>query len=72
MVIENTRFNAEAYIDFMYIEGSPVLHMVDDATHFSAAQFVEPLTTESVRETIRTSWAIVYTGLPNALVFDDG
>ena len=46
--------------------------MVDDATHFSVAQFVEPLTTESVQETILTLWATVYTGLPNTLVFDDG
>ena len=46
--------------------------MVDSATHFSAAQFVEPPTTESVWETILTLWETVYTGLPNILVFDDG
>ena len=54
MVAENTRFNATVYINFMCIEGAPALNMVDDATHFSAAQFVEPLTNESVRETILT------------------
>ena len=47
MRAENTRFNAEIYIDVMYIE-------------------------ESVRETILTLWATVYTGLQNKLVFDDG
>ena len=46
--------------------------MIDDATHFSAAQFVEPFTTESVREIILTLWVTVYTGFPNKLVFDDG
>ena len=46
--------------------------MADDAMHFRAAQFFEPLTTKSVRETIPTLWAIVYTGLPNTLVFGDG
>ena len=56
----------------MYIEKAPVLHMVDDATHFSAAQFVEQLTTESALETIPILWVTVYTGQPNILVFDNG
>ena len=56
MGAENTRFDAKLYIDFMDIEGAPVLHKVDDATPFSAAQFVEPLTTESVWETILSLW----------------
>ena len=56
---------------FMYIEGASVLHMVEDATHFSAAQFADPLTTEYVWQTIFTFWVIVYIGLANTLVFDD-
>ena len=56
----------------MYIEGAPVLHMLDDETHFSAAKFVEPLTSESIWETILTIWITVYTSLPNTVVFDDG
>ena len=39
---ENTRLNAKVYIYLMYIEGAPELHKVDDATHFSAAQFAYP------------------------------
>ena len=38
--------------------------MVDQATHFSAAQFVDLLTTEPVWETILTLWLSAYTGLP--------
>ena len=56
MGAENIRLNAEVYIDFMHIEGASVLHMVDEAAHFNATQFVEPITTESVRKTILTSW----------------
>ena len=48
-----------------------VLHMVYDTTHFSAAQFVEKITIESVWEIILTLWASDYTELPNTLVFDD-
>ena len=72
MGAENTGFNAKVYNDFMYIEGSPALHLIDDTTYFSAAQLLEPLTTESVWETILTLWATAHTGLPNTLVFDDG
>ena len=72
MEAENTRFNAILYIDFMYIEGAPVLHMVEDTTHISAAQFFELLTAVSVWETILTLWAAVYTGFPNRLIFDCG
>ena len=72
MGAENTRFNAKVNLDFMCIEGTSVLHMFDDATHFSAAQFIEPPTTESVWETILTLWATVHTGLSNTVVFDDG
>ena len=55
----------------MYIEGDPVLHIFNDVTNSSAAQFVEPLTIQSAWETILRLWKTVYIGLPNALVFDD-
>ena len=45
--------------------------MVDDATHFSVAEFVILSTTEAVWETILTLWEIVYTGFSNTLVLDD-
>ena len=72
MGAENTRFNAKAYIDFKYIEGVPILHMVDDATHFSAAQFVDSWKQNLFGNKILTLWAAVYTGLSNTLVSDDG
>ena len=71
MGAENTRFNANLYLDIMYTKGAPAQHIVDAATHFSAAQFVHSLTTEAVWETTLTLWATVYTGLPRTLVFDD-
>ena len=46
--------------------------MVNGATHISAAQLFEPLTTEYVCENKITLWETAHTGLPNTLVFDDG
>ncbi len=37
---EIVRFNAEAYIDIIYLDSRPVLHIVDSATRFSAARFL--------------------------------
>ena len=68
---KNIPLNANKCINFKYIERSPALHMFDDATHISRAQFVGFLTTESSWETILTLRATVYTGLPKTLVFDD-
>ena len=71
MVTENIRFNAQVYIEFVHIEGTPVLHMIYDATHFSAALFGDPLTTESVWETILTLCIAANTGMSTTIVFDD-
>ena len=48
MGAKKIRFNVKIYIDLMYIEWAPVLHMVDDATHFSSAQSLDHPTTDSV------------------------
>ena len=68
---EKTRLNAKMYIEFMYVEGAHVLQMIDDANHSSAAQFVEPLTLESVWDIKLILWAAVNTGLPNTFTCDD-
>ena len=71
MVAENTCFNFKTYINFMCIEGAPVLHTVYDAMHFSAAQFFDTLITDSVPKMMLMLWVLVYFGLSNTLVFDD-
>ena len=32
-------------MDVMYLNGAPVLHIVDEATHFSAAKFLPGMST---------------------------
>ena len=52
----------------MYIEGASALQTVDDVTHISVAQLVEPLTSLPVWESVPTFRTTVYNGLPNTLV----
>ena len=49
---EDVRFNARAYVDIMYLNGRPVLHIVDGPTRFSAARFLTQLGTDNVWEAI--------------------
>ena len=60
MEAEKTRFHTKVQIDFMFMEGSSQLHIVDDIEHLSTAQIVYHLKTESIWDTTPTLWATVY------------
>ncbi len=36
-------FNHTVYVDIMYIDGAPVIHVIDEATRFSAARFLRDI-----------------------------
>lgn len=38
---EDVVFNSEVVVDIMYIQGAPVLHVVDRTAHFQAARFLD-------------------------------
>ena len=69
---EHVRFNARAYIDIMYLDGKPVLHIVDEATRFSAARFLPKVSTDAVWDSLILCWSSVYTGLPHHVMVDEG
>ena len=56
----------------MYIDGRPLLHIVDSATRFSAARFLPKVSTGSLWEAIIMFWSNVYTGLPHCICVDEG
>ena len=45
---EEVRFNERVLMDIMYIGSRPVLHVVDEATRFSAARFLPDAQTETI------------------------
>lgn len=69
---EEVRFNERILIDIMVLEGDPVLHIVDDATKFSAARFLPDVSTDTIWRMIVECWASIYTGLPNRILTDQG
>jgi hypothetical protein len=66
-------FNHTIVVDTMYLEGNiPVLHVVDEATSFQAARFLENITAEHTWDTLRLCWIDVYLGPPEVIKHDAG
>ena len=69
---QNMRFNKRVIIDIMYLDGAPVLHIIDESTHFSVAKFLPRISTNAIWHTILNSWATIYTGLPHRILVNQG
>ncbi|KAL0929723.1 uncharacterized protein CTRU02_215366 [Colletotrichum truncatum] len=70
---DDYEFNYEVIADVMYLEGNrPVLHVVDTATAFNAARFLEDISAKATWEALRLCWIDVYQGPPDWLVTDAG
>ncbi|KHJ30397.1 hypothetical protein EV44_g3379 [Erysiphe necator] len=56
----------------MYIDGSPVLHVVDEATRFQAAKWLKNMSSQHIWEALRMCWIDVYLGPPDIINHDAG
>ncbi|KAI0996015.1 hypothetical protein K3495_g12165 [Podosphaera aphanis] len=65
-------FNHSIYIDIMYIDSKPVLHVVDEATRFQAARWLTNMSIQSTWDALRLCWIDVYVGPPNCITHDAG
>lgn len=66
------RFNHSVQIDTMFIRSKAVLHMVDVATHFSAACFLRSQSSEDIWKAILANWIYSYAGPPDIFHVDQG
>lgn len=69
---DGLKFNHIVAVDIMYISNLPVLHLVDEATHYSAAQFLSNASAASVWKAILRCWSNVCLGPPDFLRTDQG
>jgi len=65
-------FNRTVLLDLMYLDGKPVLHVVDKDTLFSAATLLQGETVEAVWWAYTRSWVYAYAGHPEAMHTDQG
>jgi hypothetical protein len=56
----------------MYIDGKPVLHIIDRGTTFGAATFLEEQFFGSVRNAMVRYWSTMYVGFPMSMLTDQG
>jgi len=50
---EDLDFNHSIYVDIMYINGSPVLHVIDEATRFQAARWLQNISAKHTWDMLR-------------------
>lgn len=63
-------FNHELALDLMWLDGSPLLHVVDTHTHFSSARFIDGKSTKDVWHAFLMCWASIYPGYPDTFRVD--
>lgn len=56
----------------MYLDGKPVICIVNEGTHFSAARFLENVSSVSLCSTIPECWAISHTQLLRKILVEQG
>jgi transposase InsO family protein len=59
-------------VDVMYLKIRPVLHIVDEASHYQAATFLNNVSASETCRTIRKCWINTYLRPPDALRTDQG
>ena len=75
---DNLKFCEEVSMDLMFLDGKAVLHVIDTATRFSAATFLDShgqnygQSTEGIWLAFLEIWCIPYLGYPNRMRTDQG
>jgi hypothetical protein len=65
-------FNHSIFVDIMYIDHQPVLHIIDEATRYQAARFMKDMTAKHTWDLLRLCWIDTYVGPPDQITHDAG
>lgn len=69
---DDYEFNHCIYVDIMYIENQPILHVVDSTTRFGAARWLKSMSAQDTWDALRCCWIDVYIGPPDVIAHDAG
>ena len=69
---DDKQFNSTIYVDVLYINGRPVLHVVDEATNYQAARWLPNVAADTIWQALRLCWIDVYVGPPDVIAHDAG
>ncbi len=59
---DNHEFNYSVIIDVMYLDGKPILQVVDSTTAFEAVRFLKDMSARTAWDTLRACWIDTYLG----------
>ena len=65
-------FNFNIIVDILYLDGKPVLHIVDKSTRFQAGRWLKDISAKHVWDQLRTCWIDTYLGPPDLVTTDAG
>ena len=69
---DDVAFNYSIIVDIFYINGKPVLHVVDEATRYQAGRWLNSISAKTVWEMLRACWIDTYLGPPDVITTDAG
>ena len=69
---DDVAFNYSIIVDIFYINGKPVLHVVDEATRYQAGRWLNSMSAKTVWEMLRACWIDTYLGPPDVITTDAG
>jgi hypothetical protein len=69
---DDVSFNSEIIVDVFWIENKPIIHVVDEATRYQAARWLENSSSKHTWDVLRMCWIDVYVGPPDLIVHDQG
>jgi hypothetical protein len=63
-------FNFCIVVDIMYIDGNPVLHIIDEDTRYQAARWLQSLSAKHTWDALKHCWIDTYLGPPDHILHD--
>ncbi len=69
---DDINFNYSIFVNIMYIDNNPILHVVDETTRYQAAKWLQNVTAKYIWDTLRLYWIDVYLGPPDYIYHDVG
>ncbi len=67
---DDVNFNFTIFVDIMYIDNSPILHVVDEATRYRAAKWLQNVLLKHTWDIPRLCWIDCYLSPPDFIRHD--
>ena len=69
---DDTQFNHTIFVDILYIQSKPILHVVDEGTRYQTGRWLRNIGAKHTWDTLRECWIDTYLGPPEQITADIG